>query len=103
MLADSKAKNVAILSAGSWGLTLSWLLASAGKPVRLYTRDKSKAEIIDRVRHVERPITVTVPAEVMVSSNLTACLKDAHFVIFCSTSQSIRLTAQKWPTVSSVV
>lgn len=88
-------KRLTIVGAGSWGLTLAWLLGSSGQAVGLYTRDQNKADLLNRVRKTETPVAVELPANVAVTSDLSESLKDSAIVLFCCTSQSMREVAQK--------
>lgn len=88
-------KNIAVLGAGSWGSTLSWLLANSGRFVRLWTQDPVKAERINSTHLIERPLKIEIPAQVIASSDLGECLIDADVVLFCCTSQSTRSLAMR--------
>ncbi len=86
--------KLTVIGAGSWGLTLAWLLGSAGANVRLFTRDESKAKVLQCARKVDAPLPVTLPEAVIVSTDLSECLPDSDIVIFCCTSQAMREVAQ---------
>lgn len=89
--------RLTIIGAGSWGLTLAWLLGSSGSgtDVRLYTRDKEKAKALLTVRKVELPLPVTLPENIKVSNDLSDAMAGTDVVILCCTSQSVREVAQK--------
>ncbi|HEY9679035.1 MAG TPA: NAD(P)H-dependent glycerol-3-phosphate dehydrogenase [Drouetiella sp.] len=87
--------NVAVLGAGSWGSTLSWMLANAGRTVRLWTQDADKAKRINTSHHIERPLRIEIPEQVTVSSDLAACIENADVILFACTSQSTRSLAER--------
>ena len=72
--------NVAVLGAGSWGSTLSWMLANAGRNVRLWTQDAAKAERINATHVIERPLKIEIPHQVVASSNLGESVADADVI-----------------------
>lgn len=87
--------NVAVLGAGSWGSTLSWLLANAGREVRLWTQDAAKAERINSTHLIERPLKIEIPHQVIASSDLGETVAGADVILFCCTSQSTRSLAER--------
>src|SRR5476649_2059338 len=87
--------NVAVLGAGSWGSTLSWMLANAGRNVRLWTQDEAKAERINSSHVIERPLKIEIPHQVVASSDLGETVADADVILFCCTSQSMRSLAER--------
>ena len=86
-------KNIAVLGAGSWGSTLSWILANSGRNVRLWTQDPQKAARINETRLIERPLRVDIPKQVVVSSDLAQSVASADIILVCCTSQSMRSLA----------
>lgn len=89
-----KAGKITILGAGSWGLTLSWLYGSAGKEIWLWTRDKTKAHTLSEKRIVDKPFSITLPAEVKITSDLRLAAQNAQIIIFCCPSQAMRSVAK---------
>src|SRR5271156_5178758 len=88
-------KTIAVLGAGSWGLTLSWLLSEAGKDICLYTHDAEKAKIIARDHKIDKPLHVTFnPQLVSVTNNLSEAVKDKAIIVLCCTAQSMRSVAK---------
>ncbi len=92
---QNNSEVIAVLGAGSWGLTLSWLLSEAGKSVYLYTSNQEKADQISRQHCIERPVSVTFdPQKIIVTGDLSHAIKEANVIILCCTAQSIRHVAQ---------
>ncbi len=88
-------KTIAILGAGSWGLTLSWLLSEAGKNICLYTHSEEKAKIIARDHKIDKPLPVTFnPQLISVTNNLSEAIQDKAIIVLCCTAQSMRSVAK---------
>jgi glycerol-3-phosphate dehydrogenase (NAD(P)+) len=70
-------KKLAILGAGSWGLTLAWLAGNSGnsaaREIWLWDRKPEKMSTMAANRIVHFPVSVTLPQ----SLHLTSCLKEA--------------------------
>ncbi len=85
--------KIAVLGAGSWGATLCWLLASAGKEVALWSRDSQKVEALKTSHRIDRPLPVTIPKEVSIESDLEECVSGAAIILLCCTAQTMRPVA----------
>ncbi|MBX2861085.1 MAG: NAD(P)-dependent glycerol-3-phosphate dehydrogenase [Vampirovibrio sp.] len=86
-------KKIAILGAGSWGLTLAWLSTGNGKDVWLWSRNPDKIAQYQQNRHVTFPVEVTLPEELNLTSNLAEAVQDADLVLMVVTSSGTRETA----------
>ncbi|MBA3994272.1 MAG: glycerol-3-phosphate dehydrogenase, partial [Cyanobacteria bacterium DS2.3.42] len=82
--------KISIFGAGSWGLTLAWLLGNAGHDVVLYTRSPEKAERLAAERSVAEPVKVELPASIKVTSNLREAASADRLLILACTSQTVR-------------
>lgn len=97
--ASANAK-ITILGAGSWGATLAWLLSSNGKQITLWSRDAAKVEKLQAVRLIEKPLSVRIPDEVSITSELEEALSGTDLVLFCCTAQTMRQLAEEVNRVS---
>ncbi|HEY9786527.1 MAG TPA: NAD(P)H-dependent glycerol-3-phosphate dehydrogenase [Candidatus Obscuribacterales bacterium] len=86
----SESAQIVVIGSGSWGSTLAWLFSTAGKRVRLWTRNEAKAEAIRKTGMVEGPLRVGLPKSVEICCDLPAALSGADIVILACTSQSMR-------------
>lgn len=82
--------RIGILGAGSWGLTLAWLMHQAGHTVTLWNRNETKAEQLRANRSISFPVTVTLPQTVTITSNLAEAITDADIVMLVVTSSGTR-------------
>jgi glycerol-3-phosphate dehydrogenase (NAD(P)+) len=78
-------KKLAILGAGSWGLTLAWLAASDRQNVWLWDRKPEKIEAMRRDRHVVFPVPVILPETLNLTDSLTEAVHDADVVLLVVT------------------
>ena len=86
--------QVAVIGAGSWGTTLSLLVAGAGHQVRLYARNPAHAAAIARDRANARYLPgVSLPPPIAVTSDLAAACAGAALVLLVVPSQAMRETA----------
>ena len=91
----AKETDIAIIGAGSWGATLSWLFAQHDLSVRLYSHSPEKAARLKTERLIATPLRIHIPDAVEISDNLGEAVAGAHIVIVCCTSQSMRSTAMQ--------
>ncbi len=91
-MADQKSSNahISIFGAGSWGLTLAWLLGGSGHDVVLFTRNAEKAARLSSERSIKEPVQVELPAAVKVTANLKEAAHADRLLILACTSQTVR-------------
>jgi glycerol-3-phosphate dehydrogenase (NAD(P)+) len=85
--------KIAVLGAGTWGTTLSWLLSTNEKKVAVWSRDTAKLDNLRKLRKVERPLSIDIPETVEVHDDIKDCLDGADVIVFCCTAQSMRSVA----------
>jgi glycerol-3-phosphate dehydrogenase (NAD(P)+) len=87
---------VAVIGAGGWGTTLSWLLSGRGIPVRLWAVSEELAEDIGRTRENATFLPgVRLPEEVTVSADGERVLAGARTVIWVVPSEWLREVAAR--------
>lgn len=86
--------TVAVIGAGSWGTSVSWLLGGKGHDVRLWARE---CEIADAVNSERRnPLfmrDVTLPETVYATCDIEDALRGADSVVMVTPSVGVRTTA----------
>lgn len=87
--------KIAVLGSGSWGATLSRILALGGRDVSMWCRNADKAAVLKTTRRVETPLVIELPSTVVVTSDLADCIQDREVILFCCTSQSMRIVASQ--------
>lgn len=75
------------------------MLAAQNKDVSLWTREPDKARLLNDTRLIEKPLNISLPANIFISSELEKCLADREIIIFACTSQSMRSVASQVKTV----
>ncbi len=84
-------KKTAIIGAGAWGTTLSWLLGHQGNPVVLWARDAGLAEQMQATRENAKYLPgVVFPDSVTVTSDLGAALSGVDTVVIAVPSHGFR-------------
>jgi glycerol-3-phosphate dehydrogenase (NAD(P)+) len=84
-------QKTAIIGTTSWGITLGLLIARKGREVRFWTRTKREANQI-RKNGVDKPrlADVTIPEDVMVSSDMAEIMDNVSEVILAVPSATMR-------------
>lgn len=82
--------KIAYLGAGTWGFALVAILSSNGHEVKVWTREKSFAELLQKTRIHPKLPGFSMPENVQFTSNLKETLKDAEVIIESVTSSGIR-------------
>ncbi|MFN8615067.1 MAG: NAD(P)H-dependent glycerol-3-phosphate dehydrogenase [Vampirovibrionales bacterium] len=82
--------RIAILGAGSWGLTLAWLTSQAGHRVSLWARSNATIQRLETNRSIAFPVTLTLPDEVYLTTDLAEAVEGADIVILVVTSAGTR-------------
>lgn len=91
-------KKLAILGAGSWGLTLAWIAGLRACPIDtivLWSRDEEKVRQLQTNRTVAFPVPVTLPPTVAITANLAEAVQDADVVLLVVTAQATRQVARQ--------
>ncbi|MEM0950533.1 MAG: NAD(P)H-dependent glycerol-3-phosphate dehydrogenase [Cyanobacteria bacterium P01_H01_bin.74] len=93
-------KKLAILGAGSWGLTLSWLASGneAGnipKQVCLWDRSSEKITALKKNRTVSFPVSLTLPDALTLTTNLSEAVADADVIVLVVTVSGTQPVLEK--------
>lgn len=84
--------SISVLGAGSWGATLSGLLAENGHDVTLWEFDAAAAKKLSDTRHLSILPDLNLPATVKVTSHMAEALKDRSVVVSAVPSHFARST-----------
>lgn len=92
-------KKLAILGAGSWGLTLAWLNALTASEaghheVWLWDRSSDKINQFKQNREITFPVKVSLPENVHLTSNLAEATQDAAIILLVVTTSGTREVLQ---------
>ncbi|WP_373532766.1 NAD(P)H-dependent glycerol-3-phosphate dehydrogenase [Vampirovibrio sp.] len=83
-------KKLAILGAGSWGLTLAWLTGGSHHNVWLWDRNPAKVEAMQRDRKVLFPVPVLLPQQLNLTASLAEAVQDADVILLVVTVSGTR-------------
>lgn len=85
--------RIAVLGAGSWGTTLSVLLAEKGLEVNLWSHRKEFARELEAARRNSRYLPgVEFPDNLHISSDISTAVEDAGMIVAAVPSQALRET-----------
>ncbi|HEY3318212.1 MAG TPA: NAD(P)H-dependent glycerol-3-phosphate dehydrogenase [Coriobacteriia bacterium] len=87
--------RVAVIGAGSWGTSASWLLGGKGHDVALWSREPEIAEAVNTAHR--NPVYMTdiaLPASVRAYPEFGPVLEDAEAVVVVTPSLGVRTTAE---------
>jgi glycerol-3-phosphate dehydrogenase (NAD(P)+) len=87
--------RTAVIGAGSWGTSVSWLLGGKGIDVSLWSREPEIAEGINATRH--NPLymrDVVLPDTVVATPDIAEALAGAEMVVMVTPSMGVRETAE---------
>jgi glycerol-3-phosphate dehydrogenase (NAD(P)+) len=93
-------KSVAILGAGSWGITLAILLFEKGFFVKVWEFERKQAEILDKKRKFKFLPWVNIPRKIEITSSISRALEGVRLVIVALPSHVVRRVAKKIARVS---
>lgn len=83
-------KKLAILGAGSWGLTLAWLAADQHENVWLWDRNPDKIRAMQQDRNVRFPVPVILPSRLNLTASLPDAVDDADVLLLSVTVNGTR-------------
>jgi glycerol-3-phosphate dehydrogenase (NAD(P)+) len=83
-------QKLAILGAGSWGLTLAWLLAGENQNVWLWDRNVEKIARMKQDRKVLFPVPVILPSSLHLTDSLAEAAQEADVILLVVTVSGTR-------------
>jgi glycerol-3-phosphate dehydrogenase (NAD(P)+) len=84
-------KRIAVLGAGSWGITLSIVLYDNGHQVKLWEFDSATCEMLNKFREEKKKLPgVILPEKIEVTNDFNAAVSDAEIIICAIPTQFIR-------------
>lgn len=86
--------KIAILGPGSWGLTVAWLLANQSDEICIWGLPDF-IEPIKTNRNVEKPVKVTIPEDIKLTTDLKEATSNAELILFIVPSDAVRQVAQE--------
>lgn len=91
----SETRNITVLGAGSWGITLARLLAENDHRVTLWELYPEHAEELVRNRESRRFLPgIRLPEKIAVETDMARALLDADVILFVVPSHGVRDTAR---------
>lgn len=88
-------KSVAILGAGSWGITLAIMFFEKGFFVKVWEFEKKQAQILREKRKLRFLPWLDIPRDIEIISNISYALDDVRLVVIALPSHVVRRVAKK--------
>ncbi len=88
-------KKIAVLGAGSWGLTIAQMLHENGHQIAIWEINEKLAAQLSRTRKFKFIPDVNLPKNITISSNLDEVLAAADIAVIVVPSAFVRATARK--------
>lgn len=87
--------NISIVGAGSWGIALASLLNYNKHNVKMWSRNKEEADIINNLHCIEKYLPgYDIPKEIIVYNDLEKSLSDTQMVVMAVPSIAVRECAK---------
>ncbi len=88
--------SVAVLGAGSWGTALAVLLANKGISVKLWSRRREHADLLNRTRENSLYLPdVVLPDKILVCHSLEQVVRQSNVILFVVPSHVTRQVAEQ--------
>ena len=87
--------KLAVLGAGSWGLSLTQLLSDNFDEVSLWSREEDLSEELVKTKSVKFPVEVQLDNKVQITSNLEETIKDAKIILVVVAVCAIRSVCKR--------
>lgn len=89
--------KVVIMGAGSWGTALAISLGSKGQPVTLWCRNAEQAAAMEEQQENKKYLPgAPLNDKITITTDLSAALTDAQYVVLSVPSQSLRETLERY-------
>lgn len=83
-------KKVAIIGSGSWGVALGMHLARLGNEVRIWSFDKTEADLINNEKKCKFLPNITIPENITCTLNYEEAIKGSDFILHVTPSKFTR-------------
>lgn len=87
--------NISVIGSGTWGMALSLLLYKKGHTVKVWSAIPAEVEMLKEKREHKNLPGVPIPADMEITGDLEACVRDAELMVLSVPSVFTRQTAKK--------
>lgn len=88
--------KISVLGAGSWGTTLSILLANKGYQIFLWEYYKKHVDMLNKHReNINFLPGILIPKEIIITNNIEECLQDTECLVVVVPSHTVRSVFKK--------
>jgi glycerol-3-phosphate dehydrogenase (NAD(P)+) len=82
--------KLTVLGAGSWGITLAWLLTENFDEIVVWGREKDLSQDLKVNKHTSKPFEIQLREKVQFTSNLSEAIKNAQIILLVVSTSGIR-------------
>ncbi len=87
--------KLTVLGAGSWGLTLTWLLTNNFDDVTVWSRREDLTDEFLKIKSIEFPVKVELNSKVQITSDLKEAIEGADIILLVVSTSGIRDVSKK--------
>ena len=87
--------KLTVLGAGSWGLTLAWLLTDNFEEVCVWGREQDLSQELLATKSISKPVEVQLDQRVEITSNLAQAIEGAEIILMVVATGGIRPVSQQ--------
>jgi len=82
--------KLTVLGAGSWGLTLTWLLTDNFDEITLWSREEDLSEELLLTKSTTKPVKVQLDQKIEITSDLESAIEGAEIILLVIATSGIR-------------
>lgn len=99
-MTEKNKEVIAVLGAGTWGLTLGMVLAGKKTGVRFWDPSKEYVEILNRDRENKKGLPgVKIPEDILITADMAEVLEGVDGILLVSPSHFVRSVSQQMATI----
>jgi len=87
--------KLTVLGAGSWGLTLTWLLTDNFDEITLWSRAEDLSEELVNTKSTKKPVEVKLDKKIEITSDLKSAIKGAEIILVVVATSGIRPVSEQ--------
>ena len=89
-------KNIGIIGSGSWGVALGIHLANMGNNIKIWSFDKTEADLINEKRECKFLPNIKLPENIVCKLDYEEVIKDTDIILHVTPSKFTRNTVREY-------
>lgn len=87
--------KLAVLGAGSWGLTIAKLLTNNFEDIFVWGREQDIPDTLKNEHYILKPLEIHLDKKINITSDLSLALKDAEIILLVVSTSGVRPVAEQ--------